>query len=108
MSRHVLGRSEYSESSLVFEDDFVYTVETQPGPVIGAIIDHCKRIANDRSSIVTKAMGRPAATVPRVTREEWRKEWKKRHSDRLKWPEYLVMKLNSSDHKYLRTGVRRL
>lgn len=103
-----LGNDGFVDQNLVFEDDFVYTVETLPGEHVQAVLDHCQRVSNHRTILPTRALGRPAATIDMVTRQKWRREWERGYADKMKWGQFLVMKLNSSENSRLRTGVSKL
>lgn len=106
--RAPVGRSPYSETNLFFEDDAVFSVETMPGQHVQQILDFTQSVQANQQFIPSRRLGRPAATIDMVTRAQWRKEWQRGYADRMKWGEFLVMKLNSSDYSKLRTGVRRL
>lgn len=49
-----------------------------------------------------------AAEIPITIYVEWRKDWKRNHSDKWEWKTYLAQKLNSKDWLKLRTMETRI
>lgn len=49
-----------------------------------------------------------AAQIPITIYVEWRKDWKRNHSDKWEWKTYLAQKLNSKDWLKLRTMETRI
>lgn len=102
-----LGSNGATFTELCFEDDMAITREVMPGRHVQAILDSTQRLRS--APPPAKRLGSMAARVPMTLRNEWRKEWKKtRGSHGLKWGEYLVMKLNSADFKFLRAQEKLL
>lgn len=67
------------------------------------ILDDCARM---RDLHQNKGSGlRLAARVPIGLHAIWKKEWRQHHRDRTPWPQFLAMKINSSEFKNLRTRV---
>ena len=88
-------------------DDELITEEFTPTAVDDTILKHAKHIRDD---IVPKSMGgmRHAAVIPINTYMAWKKEWRETFADVYTWSTFETMKINSSDNKNLRTGVKRL
>ena len=58
-----------------------------------------------------KNMGRNgyvAAEIPITVFQEWRKDWRKNHSDKWEWKTYIAQKLNSRDYLKFRTTETRI
>lgn len=89
------------------DDDELITQEFTPTAVETAILDHAKHLRDDLSP--RKGAGfRHAAVIPLNTYEIWKQEWREKYSQVYTWATFETMKINSSDNKNLRTGVKRL
>ncbi len=84
-----------SDDALVIQDE----MDAQP------IIDANAEMRNGAG------MGRNgylAARIPVTIYYEWRKDWRRNHSDKWEWKTYLAQKLNSKDWLKLRTTDTRI
>lgn len=104
--RLLLDQGSINETILETEDDHLIVTNRTPGWVNQAVLDQNKIDRDQGNNRLAK--GRHAARVPVGLRAQWRREWEANHSDSFKWTTYLVMKINQSDYKHLRTGVRSL
>lgn len=48
-----------------------------------------------------------AARIPILTYNMWKAEWRRDYADKMPWPQFEVMKLNSRDNHKLRVGHKR-
>ena len=87
-------------------DNELITEEFTPTSVEQEVLDHAHTLRGLEQS--RHSPMRHAATIPMGTYAIWRKEWQQKHADKWTWKTWLVMRLNSSDNKNLRTGVNRL
>ena len=88
-------------------DDELITEEFTPTAVEKALLDNAKHLRDDLAPNRHAAF-RHAAHIPINTYMGWKKEWKEKWADTYSWSTFEVMKINSSDWKNLRTGVKRL
>lgn len=79
--------------------DRLVTADVVPGQRIDRILDANKAARGNQN---TKAIGRHVGSVDPVTRENWIREWEAK-GRQVSWKEFLIIKLNSPDHKFLRT-----
>lgn len=102
-----LGTNGITFSELCFEDDLVVTREVMPARHVQTILDSTQRLRSEH--LPEKRLGSMAARVPVTLRNEWRKEWRKTRGDHgMRWGDYLVMKINSTDFAKLRAQDKRL
>ena len=107
MSRILLDKSSTGVEHYVHVGDREIVLEEfAPTSVDQIILDEAHRLRNTEQR--KGAALRHAATVPINLYQGWRKEWRRKYSDKWEWRTYLAMKLNSPDYAYLRTGVKRL
>ena len=90
-------------------DDELITEEFTPTSVENEILAHAKHLRDDLAPNTGPGIGmRHAAVIPINTYTIWKQEWQKHYSDTFTWATFETMKINSSDNKNLRTGVRRI
>lgn len=86
-------------------DDELITEEFTPTSVDKAIVDSARAL----QGLHQQGSGlRHAARVPINLWNKWREEWEAGPCKDFTWATFEAMKLNSSDHSYLRTGVKTL
>ena len=93
-----------TRSEIYVGDNEIVTRDIQD---VSGILANNERARNSAG----KAMGRNgylAAEIPITIYHEWRKDWRKNHSDKWEWKTYLAQKLNSKDWLKLRTNESRI
>ena len=66
---------------------------------IGNMVEEFRR---ESENVNRRAAGRLAARIPLVVYNDWKNEWRTKHSDKWDWQTFLAMRVNSYDYSYLR------
>lgn len=102
MKNLILSDNGVIQTRLSIEGDELITQDVMSAQGVQSILDHNKRVSNDRMHN-PQAKGRLAASIPAPLYYSWKKEWNEKHRDKWAWKTYLVSKINNPDYKYLRT-----
>ena len=100
MKQYDLGQNANGTHSRIYVGDSEIVVQD---------VQDAQPILDDNARMRAQAgrsMGRNgylAASIPITIYHEWRKDWRKNHSDKWEWKTYLAQKLNSKDWLKLRT-----
>lgn len=83
----VLKRYHTLDDAQVFE----HVQDTEP------IMEHCAALRTENRDHGTKRKMRHVADIPVVLYESWRKEWRQKYRDFMKFHAFVAMKMNSRE-----------